>query len=253
MRPQSNQRTVPVAVAEENGDPSSPMIPPIRRSAAPLRREVLDALRRSIIHGRLPPGSRMIERELIAMMGVSRTVVREALRQLESEGLVDVIPNKGAVVRKLSIEEARDLYAIRAVLEGLAARMFVEKASQAQVRKLGEELAATIEAYLNGNPETIIDIKNRFYAALFEGAQSEALSQMIATLHARVWRWRALGLSHPRRSPERSDESITGLRALFEAISAKKADLAEKLARLEVTNAATEVMRILQQEEQAVR
>ncbi len=81
----------------------------------------------------------MIERELIAMTGVSRTVIREALRQLESEGLVDVIPNKGAVVRELSIEEAHDLYAIRAVLEELAARMFVEKAGPALVRKLGEE------------------------------------------------------------------------------------------------------------------
>jgi DNA-binding GntR family transcriptional regulator len=223
----------------------------IRRSAAPLRREVLDALRRSIVHGRLPPGSRMIERELIAMTGVSRTVIREALRQLESEGLVDVVPNKGAVVRKLSIEEARDLYAIRAVLEGLAARMFVEKSDQSLVHKLGEELASTIEAYLTGEPERIIEIKNRFYAVLFEGAKSEALSQMLGTLHARIWRWRALGLSHPRRSPARSDESVAGLRALYDAIIARDADLAERFARQEVTNAAAEVMRILERDDAA--
>src|SRR5271167_1412107 len=98
----------------------------IPKSAAPLRKQVLDELRQSIISGRLSPGERLVERELISMMGVSRTVIREALRQLESEGLVAIIPNKGPIVRTLTWEEAQDLYAIRAVLEGLAARLFVE-------------------------------------------------------------------------------------------------------------------------------
>ena len=97
----------------------------IPKLAAPLRQQVLDELRQSIIAGRLNPGERLIERELISMMGVSRTVIREALRQLESEGLVAIVPNKGPIVRTLTLEEARDLYAIRAVLEGLAARLFV--------------------------------------------------------------------------------------------------------------------------------
>jgi DNA-binding GntR family transcriptional regulator len=228
--------------------PAPFVIQTIRKSAAPLRHEVLDALRRAIVHGRLAPGSRMIERELIAMTGVSRTVIREVLRQLESEGLVDVVPHKGAIVRKLSIEEARDLYAIRAVLEGLAARMFVEKATEDSIRKLGEELAATIEAYRTTEPEQTIEIKNRFYEALFNGAQSESLSTMIGALHGRIWRWRALGLSHPQRSPERSDESVAGLRALYAAISTGNAELAELLARQEVMHAAAEIMRILERD-----
>ena len=74
----------------------APAVPPIRRSAAPLRHEVLEAVRAAIVDGRLAPGARLIERELIAMLGVSRTVIREALRQLEAEGLVDVVPNRGA-------------------------------------------------------------------------------------------------------------------------------------------------------------
>ena len=96
--------------------PASAPLSFIERSAAPLRRQVLDELRQSIIAGRLAPGSRLIERELIAMMGVSRTVIREALRQMESEGLVANIPNKGPVVRELTLAEAKDLYSIRAVL-----------------------------------------------------------------------------------------------------------------------------------------
>jgi len=71
-------------------------IGPIGRTAAPLRRRVVEALRLSLVHGRLAPGARLIERELIEMMGVSRTVLREALRQLEAEGLIDVVANPSA-------------------------------------------------------------------------------------------------------------------------------------------------------------
>src|SRR5215472_442807 len=136
-------------------------LPAIRRSAAPLRHEVLDALRSSIVNGRLAPGARLIERELIGMTGVSRTVIREALRQLEAEGLVDVVPNRGAVVRELTVEEARDLYAIRALLEGLAARMFVEKAGEQDIAALGRELKATAAAYRRRDPEATIAAKNQ--------------------------------------------------------------------------------------------
>jgi DNA-binding GntR family transcriptional regulator len=226
-------------------DESPPPVPTIRRSAAPLRHDVLEALRASIVNGRLAPGARLIERELIGMMGVSRTVIREALRQLEAEGLVDVVPNRGAIVRELTVDEARDLYAIRALLEGLAARMFVEKAGEEEIAALGRELKATAAAYRRGDPEETIAAKNRFFDILFRGAKSETLTTMLGTLLARIWRWRALGLSHPQRSPSRPEESIKGLQALHKAIVQHDADAAEKLARAEVVNAAEEIVRIL--------
>lgn len=232
------------------GDALPVLVQPIRRHAAPLRLEVLDALRRAIISGQLAPGTRMIERELITMTGVSRTVIREVLRQLESEALVDVIPNRGAVVRTLSEDEARDLYAIRAVLEGLAARMFVEKGSADLVNKLAEELARTVEAYARDDTEELLAVKNRFYEILFQGAQSETLSKMIGGLHAQIWRWRALGLSHPLRSADRSRHSVSGLKKLLAAIQKGDAAAAEQVARDEVTKAGQEVMRILAREKQ---
>src|SRR5271156_6163978 len=125
----------------------------IPKESAPLRRQVLDEIRQSIIAGRLEPGSRLVERKLIAMMGVSRTVIREALRQLESEGLVSVVPNKGPIVRELTLGEARDLYSIRAVLEGLAVRLFVESAKDRDIQRLEQELQTTAEAYECGNIE----------------------------------------------------------------------------------------------------
>lgn len=217
----------------------------VNRTAAPLRRSVVEALRQSIVHGRLAPGARLIERELIEMMGVSRTVLREALRQLEAEKLIDVIANKGAVVRILSRAEAEDLYSIRAALEGLAARLVTVRGDDGTRRALSAALARTVKAYEDKDPQTIVASKNAFYEILFRGADSETLSAMIGSLQARVWRWRVLGLAHPQRSDRRSAETIENLRALVAAIEAGNAALAERIARDEVTNAASEAMRLL--------
>lgn len=223
-------------------------IPMVEKRAAPLRRDVVDALRKAIIEGRLAPGSRLIERELIDLTGVSRTVIREALRQLESESIIETIPNKGPIVRQLTRGEAEDLYAIRSVLEGLAARMFVANASSEDIAALKGALDRTIDAYRTGPPEIIKKVKNEFYAILFAGAGSETLSSMISMLHARIWRWRALGLGHPKRSPRRSQQSIAELRQLYDALKKRNADLAEQIARREVMNAAEEIIKILERE-----
>ena len=94
----------------------------VERKPAPIRTQVLDNLRLAIVERRLAPGQRLIERELVELTGVSRTSVREALRELAAEGLVTVIPNKGTVVTSVSAEEARQLYQVRSALEGLAGR-----------------------------------------------------------------------------------------------------------------------------------
>jgi DNA-binding GntR family transcriptional regulator len=226
-------------------------LPSIDRAAAPLRRKVLETLRLSIVHGRLAPGSRLVERELIEGLGVSRTVVREALRQLESEGLIDVVPNKGAVVRRLTVAEAKEIYTIRAVLEGLAARLYCENASEAERCALEEALRVTAEAYAGDDAEAIIETKNRFYDLLFRGAGSAMLYDMIGALHARIWRWRALGLAHPKRSARRAEESVADLKAIVAAIRKGDAALAERLARVEVVKAEAEAMRLVADEQNA--
>ncbi len=220
------------------------ILPAVKKRAAPLRSDVVDALRKAIIEGRLAPGSRLIERKLIDMTGVSRTVIREALRQLESEQIVETIPNKGPIVRQLTRAEAEDLYLIRSVLEGLAARMFVANGNPKDIAALKDALDQTAEAYKEGAPDRILEVKNEFYNILFTGAGSETLSAMISTLYARIWRWRALGLGHPNRSPVRSRQSIGALRDLYRALKAHDGDLAEKIARSEAMNASAEIMQI---------
>ena len=106
---------------------------PVGRVAAPLREQVIDALRAAILDFTLAPGQRLIERELIEQLGVSRTTVREALREWTSEGLITVVPQKGAIVSSPSVEEAQELYEARRRLEGLLVRRFVERAAKSQI------------------------------------------------------------------------------------------------------------------------
>ncbi|MCH7852791.1 MAG: GntR family transcriptional regulator [Proteobacteria bacterium] len=221
----------------------------IKKQAAPLRQQVLEALRRAIVSGRLAPKQRLTERALIEMLGVSRTVIREALRQIEAEGLIEIIPNKGPVVRELSPAEAKDLYRIRAVLEGLAARLFAENASASMVDKLDTALEAVVHAYGGDGGEEALEAKTRFYDLLYAGGESETLALMLGTVQARVWRWRAVGLTHPKRAAGRLRESVKNLRLMTAAIRAKDGAAAEKIAHAEVSKAAEEVMRLIAAEQ----
>lgn len=217
----------------------------IERHAAPLRKQVLEALRRAIVSGLLAPGQRLTERALIEMLGVSRTVIREALRQIEAEGLIEIIPNKGPVVRELSAAEAKDLYRIRAVLEGLAARLFAESAPGETINELEDSLQNVVVAYRGANGEQALDAKTKFYELLYRGAGSETLTAMLSQVQARIWRWRAVGLTHPKRAAGRLDESVGNLRAMVSAIRNGDGDSAERIARSEVSRAAEEVMRLI--------
>ncbi len=224
----------------------------IERQAAPLRQQVLEALRRAIVSGQLAPGQRLTERALIEMLGVSRTVIREALRQIEAEGLIEIVPNKGPVVRELSAEEAKDLYRIRAVLEGLAARLFAENADENMAIKLEAALEGIVIAYQGESGEEALDAKTKFYDLLYQGTGSETLTAMLAQVQARIWRWRAVGLTHPKRAARRLEESVGNLQALVNAIKKNDGDDAECIARSEVSRAAEEVMRLIAVETEAV-
>src|SRR5579885_3504051 len=108
--------------------PSAPLFP-ISHIAAPVREQVGARLRQAIVTGHFQPGARLIERELCTLLGVSRTSLREALRQLESDGLVVNIPHKGLVVATMTREEAEEIYQVRAAMEGLAGRLAALRAT----------------------------------------------------------------------------------------------------------------------------
>jgi GntR family transcriptional regulator, trigonelline degradation regulator len=195
----------------------------VERAPAPIRSRVLDNLRQAILDRELAPGQRLIERELVEATGVSRTSIREALRELAAEGLVTTIPNKGTVVAQVTVEEARQLYQVRSALEGLAGRLFVENATAAQRRALVNALKAVERAAAKGSP-AMLAAKDKFYDVLFEGGGNEALRSIAGTLHARVNLLRSLSLSLPGRSAE----SIAELAEIVAAVQAGDADAAAK-------------------------
>ena len=205
----------------------------VERKPAPIRTQVLDNLRKAILTRQLAPGQRLIERELVEMTGVSRTSVREALRELAAEGLVTTSPNKGTAVATLSSEQARQIYEVRAVLEGLAGRLFVENATEVQRRALLAQLSKIDRLVSRGGG--ILEAKDRFYAILFDGAGNDALRDITVSLQARVTYLRSLSLSLDGR-PE---ESLAELHDIGAAIEAGDADAAQQACVRHVDRART--------------
>jgi DNA-binding GntR family transcriptional regulator len=214
---------------------SEPVSLKVGRVAAPLREQVLAVLRRAIVEQQLPPGHRLIERELIDQTGVSRTTIREVLRELAAEGLVRTVPQKGAVVAVPTAQEAAELYEVRAALEALAARRFVVHASAAQVEELrvalGELERVTVDG---GDIRAMLEAKDRFYDVLLRGCGNRAVHDILSGLKARVALLRTSSLSQPGR-PARS---VGEIRAIVEAVEARDAEAAARACAHHVEQAA---------------
>jgi DNA-binding GntR family transcriptional regulator len=195
----------------------------VQRVAAPVREQVLEQLRHAIVEMRLQPAQRLVERELIEQTGVSRTTIREVLRELAAEGLVTTIPHKGTVVASPTLERAAELYEVRASLEGMAARQFAERATEAHLAKLRDALEA-IEAAARtdvaGPP--MLAAKKRFYDALFEGAANRTIQEIVEGLQARVTVLRRASLAQPGRGAG----AVAEVRAIVEALEARDGERA---------------------------
>ena len=215
---------------------------PVDRVAAPLREQVIAALRTAILDFQLRPGQRLVERELIEQLGVSRTTIRE----LTSEGLVTVVPQRGAIVAAPSLAEAEDLYEIRAVLESLLVERFVERATDEQIERMVqsvEEFARITEG--TNDIRVTLDAKDGFYEALIEGAASPVLTNIIESLQARVRLLRATSMGEPGRSTEVTAE----LRLVADAAKRRQAVEASMACAQHVRNAAKTALKHLRASE----
>ena len=182
--------------------------------AAPVRRQVVETLRAAITSGRFAPGQRLVEKDLCDLLGVSRPSVREALRELESEGLISTIPNRGPLVSTLSARDAASIYEVRGVLEGLAAKLFAERATDEQIAELSASVDRLEAAYATADVERILVAKKAFYDVLLEGSQNVVIPSILRTMNARVTQLRRVSLSSPKRLPA----SIGEIRAVLKAI-----------------------------------
>lgn len=206
----------------------------VGRVAAPLRESVLDIVRQAILNFELRPGERLIERELIEQLGVSRTTVREVLARLAAEGLVTIIPQKGAIVSVLTVEEAADIYEMRGLLEGFAVRRFVERATPEQMKELRATLAELeAAAEKESDDGSGLSAKDKFYRVLLRGASSPRLTEILTSLQGQVRVLRAISLSVSGRPKEAAAE----IRAVVEAIEAGDAEAGARACVAHVDNA----------------
>ncbi|HWL02955.1 MAG TPA: GntR family transcriptional regulator [Microbacteriaceae bacterium] len=198
-----------------------------------IREQVAEILRNAIVGMEFLPGQQLVERELCEITQASRPSIREALRQLESEGLVESRNGRGAVVAALSKVQARELYELRAELEGMAAEWFTRRASPAQRAELHEALDA-IAAAAARDGEGMRAAKDEFYRVLIDGAGNAFLSDTLAGLQRRVSWLRALTL----RSPGRPAQSVAEIGQIVAAIDAGDALKARRIAVQHVEAAA---------------
>jgi len=190
-----------------------------------LREKILETIREAILKGSLKPGEKVAEPELAERFGISRTPIREAFRQLESEGYLAVIPRKGAVVASLSERDVEEFYAIKSILEGYAARMAAEKMSDKDIEKL-ENINDRLEKLAReGDVKNFFRVHNDFHEAFIRAAGNEKLLELISQLLLKFNRLRMASLSLPGRM----EISVQEHRKILDAFKRREGELAESL------------------------
>lgn len=217
----------------------------ISHVAAPVREQVEARLRQAIVAGHFKPGSRLIERELCTLLGVSRTSLREALRQLEGDGLVTNIPHKGIIVAIMTSEEAREIYEVRAVLEGLAGRLCAERLTPELQETLKAAMERIEEVHQAEDLAALIIAKEQFYQVLFTGGGNRTAGVVLQSLHDRIASLRVLTLSQPGRAAA----SVAEMRQILAAIRAEDGQAACQACMTHVEQAAQVAAVALQRQE----
>lgn len=192
-----------------------------------LRGRVFSALREDILSGAYQENEELREVAIGEELGVSRTPVREALRQLELEGLVKIIPNKGAYVTGITEKDISDIYAIRSMLEGLCARWATAYITEEQLEKMEEVLLLSeFHGRKKHDGGHVTELDSAFHEILYEASNSRILQHVLSDFHNYVRRARQASVE----KSDRAEKSIAEHRGIYEAIRAKDAELAERLA-----------------------
>jgi DNA-binding GntR family transcriptional regulator len=210
-----------------------------------LQERTYQALRSALLVGDYLPGERMYEAAIAQALGVSRNPVREAIRRLQQDGLVDVRPHYGMYVATIPADEIEDIYRIRGALEATAAALSAERMSDAEIAALGvtlqeqQEAAASAED-LPREPVSVVQA-DRFHHAIHVGAKSPRLLTLLEQIYAQVSHFRNLTL----RVPGRAAVSAAGHARIYEAIRKRDVDAADREMRLHIDDARQALVRQL--------
>lgn len=203
-----------------------------------LRGRVFNRIREDILKGKYKQNEALIEKKISEELGVSRTPVREALRQLELEGLVISIPNKGVIVSGISSKDIEDIYIIRSLIEGLSAKWAAQNITPEQITEL-EEIVYLSEFHLSkGHLDQLYELDNRYHEKLYESSNSRILRHVLSDFHHYVQRVRKASLS----SAERAKKSIAEHKAIVEAIKQGDYQKVETLTNEHIINTTRNVI-----------
>ncbi len=155
-------------------------------SPRPLHGEVAERLRRLIIHGEIPPGERLNERLLAERFSISRTPLRDALKLLSAEGLVEILPYRGAVVSRVTLDEAEGLFQVLSALEGLAGDLACQKATEADIAEIEALHADMRRHYERGELDEYFALNQRIHQAIVNCAQNAELTAIHSRLAQRI-------------------------------------------------------------------
>lgn len=216
------------------GEASESRLPKIEYENAPLRSRIIESLRRAIERGHLKPGERLVEKDLCQELGVSRTSLREALRELEAEGVVAQTMSRGLTVTRISRRDAANIYRIRADIEALVVEQFIEGADDADIEQAKQLCDALIGAYQKRDYLEIIGAKRVLFAHLCDVADNQIARNLLLRLTLRTAQLRSRSVIRP----ERQSQSVAEIRALISAIARRDVSAGRDAARAHVDNAA---------------
>ena len=211
-------------------------------SYQPLREVVCESLREAIRKGILKPGERIMEIQLAEELGVSRTPVREAIRKLELEGYVVMMPRRGTYVANMSIRDINEIFEIRTALESLSNGLAAEHITDEELEHL-QRLLVIIGGYIKeGNMEKIVETDIEFHDLMYHAARNQRLVGIISNLRDQLTRFRTLSMSYPGRLEATLDEH----KAIVEAIANGDRKLASKAAEKHMENSEKTLLKAME-------
>ncbi|MDX9871744.1 MAG: GntR family transcriptional regulator [Clostridia bacterium] len=210
-------------------------------SFRPLGEMVYESLRDAIANQVLKPGERLMEMDLADEMGVSRTPVREAIRKLELEGYVVMLPRKGAYVAGLSVKDINEVFEIRGALESLAAGLAAQRATDGEIEEMQRDLALEANHFETSDLLKTIEVDTRFHEMIFSAAKNNRLLAMVKELREQVQRFRTTTLAVPGRMKFALDEH----REIVEAIASRDTEKAQRVAREHIESAEAALLEVI--------
>lgn len=204
---------------------------------------LVDQLRTLILSRNLSPGERLVQNDLAEQLGVSRTPVREALHQLASEGLVTILPNKGATVAKLELSDLEDIYSIRIALEGYGARLAAQQMDEHDLKELRAIVSEMKQVFALGDRWHLLEINRSFYQVLYSIAGRARLYDLIMRYMdlADMYRRMAFTIEHHYAA------TIADHERLLEALVQHDLETVERVAREQLERTASDLMAFLEE------